>query len=125
MKKKILVVDDEPEVVEFLRERLKANNFQAISAADGEEGLRMAVQEPPDLIVLDLVMPKKDGFDMLRKLKVNESTKNIPVIVLTAKSETEVIFKTQEHGASDYIIKPYDFSTLLKYINRHIGSSDG
>ena len=120
MKKKILIVDDEPDSVAFLKKRLVEDNFHAISAEDGEEGLKKAVKEKPNLILLDLVMPKKDGFTMLRELKANESTKEIPVVVLSVKPESGSIFTGQEYGAVDYIIKPCDIQTILKYINRYI-----
>jgi DNA-binding response OmpR family regulator len=118
--KKILVVDDEPDTVEFLINGLQKNNFNAISALDGEEGFKKAFEESPDLILLDLIMPNKDGFTMLRELKANQSTKEIPVIVLSAKSEIENIYKGQEHGAVDYIIKPCDVQTILRYVMRYV-----
>jgi DNA-binding response OmpR family regulator len=118
--KKILIVDDEPDVLEFLRNGLKKNNFDAICAADGEEGFRKALTEEPDLILLDLIMPNRDGFTMLQELKTNELTQGIPVIVLSIKSEIDSIYKSQEHGVVDYIIKPCDFQMILKYIKRYI-----
>jgi DNA-binding response OmpR family regulator len=118
--KKILVVDDEPDTVEFLKRSLERNNFDTISAGNGEEGLRRALQEKPDLIILDLLMPNKDGFTILQELKNNESTRGIPVIVLSAKPESTSIFKGWDYGAIDYIIKPCDFQTILRYIKRYI-----
>ena len=118
--KKILVVDDEPDTVEFLKRGLEKNHFNAISAQNGEEGLNKAFEDKPDLILLDLLMPNKDGFTMLRELKANVSTKHIPVIVLSVKPESGSIFKGQDYGAIDYIIKPCDLQTILKYIKRYI-----
>jgi DNA-binding response OmpR family regulator len=118
--KKILVVDDEPDALEFLINGLQKNNFNTISALNGEEGFKRAFEEKPDLILLDLVMPNKDGFTMLEELKTNQSTKDIPVIVLSAKSEIDNIYKGQEYGAIDYIIKPCDVQTILRYVMRYI-----
>ena len=118
--KKILIVDDEPDAVEFLKNRLKKNNFDVICAADGKEGFSKTLTEKPDLILLDLIMPNRDGFTMLQELKANKSTKEIPVIVVSVKSEIDNIYKSQEYDGVDYIIKPCDFQMILKYIKRYI-----
>jgi DNA-binding response OmpR family regulator len=120
MKKKILVVDDEVNFVALLKKRLEANNFNVISAPDGAEGLKKAREEQPNLILLDILMPNKDGFSTVKDLKAEESTRRIPVIVLTAKGDTSSLFKSKELGVDDYIIKPFDAKVLLKYINRYI-----
>jgi len=118
--KKVLIVDDEPDAVEFLKRGLERNSFEAISAANGEEGFKKALAEKPDLIILDLVMPNKDGFTILEELKANHATRQMPVIVLSARPESTSIFKGQDYGAIDYIIKPCDFQTILGYIKRYI-----
>ena len=119
MKNKILIVDDEPDVIEFLKKRLEASDFDVVSAGDGVEGLEKAREMKPDLILLDVIMPRKDGFKMLGELRSDETTCGIPVIMLTAKGEADSIFRGQELGAMDYIIKPFQFEELLKFIRKY------
>lgn len=118
-KKKILVVDDEQELVAALKIRLEANDFEVIAAYDGEEALEKA-KEKPDLILLDILMPKMDGYKVLSKLRQAAQTKNIPVIMLTAKGESQSIFKAHDLGSTDYIIKPFEQEELLELINKYI-----
>src|SRR3989338_1841917 len=103
MNKKILVIDDEPEMTELLKSRLESQSYEIITAHDGEEGLEKARYEKPDLIILDVLMPKMDGYTFVRELKVEEATKGIPVIVLTAKRRMQDLFKLE--GIHDYILK--------------------
>ena len=117
--KKILVIDDEAHMVELLRERLGRNGYEVISAADGLEGLEKANKENPDLILLDIMMSGMDGFEVLRKLRSGPETKNIPVIMLTAKADTDSIFRAEDLKSTDYIIKPFDFKELLDLIEKY------
>jgi DNA-binding response OmpR family regulator len=119
MKFKILIVDDEPDVIAFLGKRLETSGYEVISAADGAEGFRSAKAATPDLILLDILMPHRDGFAMLGDVRGDESTRNIPVVIVSAKGESTSIFQGQELGAVDYIIKPYDFKELLRYIKKY------
>jgi two-component system, OmpR family, alkaline phosphatase synthesis response regulator PhoP len=119
MKKTILIVDDEPDVLTFLKRRLETRNYKVITASDGIEGLNKASQGKPDIILLDIVMPNKDGFTMLSELKTREETQDIPVVIISVRGESRAIFKGQNLGAIDYLIKPYDFRELLKYIKRY------
>ncbi len=119
MKIKILLVDDEPDVLEILSKKLEAAGFLTVRASDGNEGLRKAREEKPDLVLLDIMMPNKDGFTMLRDLQSNEELRNIPVIMVSAKSEADFLFEGQHLGAMDYLIKPIDFDELLKYIRKY------
>ncbi len=82
--KKILVVDDDPDIVELVKNRLEANNYAVISASDGKEGIKKAQQQKPDLIVMDIIMPNMSGGDAARLLQVDAATKHIPIIFLTA-----------------------------------------
>lgn len=118
--KKILVVDDDLDIVSMLKKRLEAKNYNVITAMDGREGLAKACQEKPDLILLDIIMPNKDGFTMLKELKAQESVTHIPVIILSAKGETDTLLKGEELEATDYFIKPCDFEELLQYIKKYI-----
>ncbi|MFA6216625.1 MAG: response regulator [Candidatus Omnitrophota bacterium] len=119
MKSKILIVDDEPDVIFFVKKQLEAHGYEVSAASDGAAGLQKAFEEAPDLILLDVVMPHRDGFSVLHELQSAEKTKHIPVIMLTAKAESTAVFQGQELGAADYIIKPFDVQVLLKFIKKY------
>jgi len=118
--KRILVIDDELEVVTRLKNILTSHGYLAITALDGIEGLQKALDEIPDLILLDIVMPKKSGFKMLAELKNYEKTKDIPVILVSAKSETSSLNEGARFRATDYIIKPIIVEDLLKYVAKYL-----
>ncbi len=111
-KQKILVVDDEEDNVNLLEKRLKPLGYEVLTAFDGEEALDKAFSQLPDLILLDIMMPKKDGFEVLEILRKNEKTKYLPVILLTAKTEVSDKVRGFETGAIDYVTKPFDFNEL-------------
>jgi len=114
--KKILIADDKPEVVELVRVTLEGEDYQILSAFDGEEALEKIRKEKPDLILLDIVMPKIDGFEVLSKLKNDSQTKDTPVIILTAQGQKVDQEKGRRLGAQDYITKPFSPSALLNKI---------
>ena len=114
MIKKILIVDDEIEFVAMLKIRLEANNYKVIAAFDGEEGLEKAKSEKPDLMILDVLMPKKDGWTLVREIKADQNLKHIPVIMLTIKEHLKDMFKLE--GITDYITKPFKAEELLTKI---------
>ncbi len=116
MSKKILVVDDEPNIVKLIASRLRNNGYDVISALDGEDGLKKAITEKPDLILLDIIMPGLNGFEVCKRLKENELTKEIPVIMLTALAEEKDLSKGLEEGASCFITKPFSAVDLLHEI---------
>jgi len=118
--KTILVIDDEPEFIETVRMRLEAGGYRVIGALDGDKGVRRARQEKPGLILLDLMMPNVDGFQALYQLKKDNSVKSIPVIIITARSETDYILDTGKLGAVDYIVKPVNMHELIKLVAKHI-----
>lgn len=111
--KKVLIADDKPEVVELVRVTLEGEDYQVIDAFDGEEALRKTTKEKPDLIILDVVMPKMDGYEVLGNIKKDPKTKDIPVIMLSAKGQKLDREKGMKLGAIDYIIKPFSPSDLL------------
>ena len=111
--KKILIADDRPEVVELIRVTLEGGDYEIVDASDGEETLKKARLEKPDLVLLDVAMPKMDGFEVCRKLKKDPQTKEIPIIMLTAKGQEIDQEKGREVGARDYITKPFSPSALL------------
>lgn len=114
----ILVVDDEPDILEFLKKRLESRDYQVITASDGVEGLKKVTSQEVNLILLDISMPNKDGFAMLKELKSREAAKDIPVIIISAKRETRSILEGQSLGSFDYLLKPFDFEELIKRIKR-------
>lgn len=115
-KEKILVVDDEEDILELVRYNLSREGYKVICAASGEEGLMGAKAENPDLIVLDLMLPGMDGLDVTRRMKENDSTRKIPIIMLTAKGEESDIVTGLELGAEDYITKPFSTKVLVARI---------
>ncbi|MCK5178100.1 MAG: response regulator [Candidatus Omnitrophica bacterium] len=115
-KKKILIVDDEVDLVELIKIRLEANNYEVITANSGLEGLSKATSEVPDLIVLDIGMAEMDGYTALQKLREEEITKEIPVIMLTAYAKMQPLFEME--GISDYIVKPFDPQDFLVRVEK-------
>ncbi|MDO8536229.1 MAG: response regulator [Candidatus Omnitrophota bacterium] len=113
-KKKILLVDDEVDFVEVVRVRLEDSNYEVIVAYNGEEGLERAEREAPDLIILDIMLPKISGFDVCRKLKIDENFKNIPIIMLSAKFQANDIKFGMAMGADAYITKPFEPHVLIE-----------
>ncbi len=120
MKKRILLIDDEPEFVELITLRLEANQYEVMAASNGQEGFNKALSEKPDLIFLDIMMPRKNGLELLPQLKQHEQTRLIPVIMLTAKADTRSMLESQKLGATDYLIKPFDSKELLAVIQRYV-----
>lgn len=111
-KRTILIVDDNIDAVELLRKRLGSEGYATAEAYDGEECLERVSKSPPDLIILDVMMPKLDGYGACQRLKSNENTKSIPILMLTAKSEVEDKVKGLDIGADDYLAKPFDYKEL-------------
>lgn len=119
-KKRILLVDDEHEFVDLVKTRLESNNYEVIVAYNGNEALDKAQSEKPDLILLDILMPEKDGYNALKELKQIETTKNVPVLVVTAKAGMRDLFEVE--GIADYIVKPFEAEDLLLRMKRALGS---
>ena len=110
---KVLVVDDNPDNVELLAKRLAAAGYRTCEAYDGEEALARVAEEEPDLVILDVMMPKLDGFEVCRRLKTQEATRGIPVIMLTAKREVPDKIRGLDTGADDYVTKPFNPQELM------------
>lgn len=119
---RILVAEDDPYNIKLLNFRLKSLGHELVFAVDGGEALKIATKEKPDLILLDIMMPVMDGLQVLRKLKSQEETKNIPVIMLTAKVQEKDIVGGLEAGAVDYVTKPFNFAELLARVNHALTS---
>ena len=120
-KGKILVVDDEAYIVHILEFSLGMEGFEVVTAFDGEEAISKAERERPDLVVLDIMMPKLDGYETCRRLKENDKTKNIPVILLSAKGRSMDQRVGLDAGADEYITKPFSPRKLVERIRVHLG----
>ena len=113
---KILLVDDEPDIVDTIQCRLEANNFDVVTASNGQEGLEKASDEQPDLILLDTNMPVMNGHEMLEHIKKHPDLKAIPVIMCTALCEAHDIAAASAYGIADYVTKPFDYTDLIEKI---------
>jgi len=109
-KAKILIVDDDVDSVELLTKRLRAEGYHTSEAYDGEQALRQVEEYRPDLILLDVMMPKIDGYEVSRRLKSSEHTRHIPIIMLTVKREIPDWMKGIDMGATGYITKPFNYN---------------
>ena len=116
MGKKILVVDDEENILVMVETRLRSNGFDVITAGDGQEGLVKARTENPDLIILDLMLPKLDGYKVCRMLKGDEQFKHIPIILFSARTQDTDQDMGRQQGADAYVIKPFEQEILLSKI---------
>ena len=115
---KILAADDDPIVQQFVSSILMENGFEVFTVPDGEQALEQARSLKPDLIILDLIMPYRDGYEVLRLLREGDDTKEIPVIILSAKSKEEDIIRGLEGGAEDFIIKPFNALELVARVRK-------
>jgi len=118
MAKRILVVDDEKNMVRLLQVNLEREGYEVVTAYDGAEGLEKARAMAPDLVLLDITMPRMDGFEVLNELKSHTSTEETPVVILTARSKDADIFRGYETGADAYLTKPLHPAELTSVIRR-------
>lgn len=117
MDRKILIVDDEKNIADIIAFNLKKEGYQVIKAADGEEGVKMAMEENPDLILLDIMMPKMDGYEACKKIR---EKKNTPIIMLTARAEELDKVLGLELGADDYVTKPFGVRELMARVKANL-----
>jgi len=115
---RILIVDDDPIIRRFVGTLLAHNGYEVHEAEDGEAGLLMAASLLPRLVVLDLVMPYKDGFEVINGLKDDPSTRRVPILILSVKDREEDVVKALNLGADDYMIKPFSTQELLARIRK-------
>lgn len=120
MAKKILIIEDYAHIVEVLKIRLEAAGYEVLAAGDGQEGLNLARRAMPDLILLDIMLPKMNGYKVCRFLKFDAKYKSIPIFLLTARGKPEDIETGKATGADEYIIKPYNPHELLALIRRYL-----
>ena len=121
---KILVVDDEQDIVNTVQYRLKACDFNVITANNGKEGLEKVINEKPDLVLLDINMPIMDGHEMLERIRSRPDLRDIPVIMLTAYSDRRDISKAADLGIEQYVTKPFDFADLMDKISKALEGSE-
>ena len=117
---RILVADDDPSLCLLLRETLQDAGYEVLIANDGDQLVRMAQDSPPDLLLIDLMMPLMDGFEAIRQLRNDTRTSHLPMIILTARSASSEVVVGFDSGADDYIVKPYDIDVLLARIRSHL-----
>ena len=120
-KKHILIVEDEIGLAEGLQARLNAEGYKTSIAADGRAGLEAAKKIKPDLVLLDIVMPQMNGWDVCKVLKTDLKTKDIPILMCTALGQIGDSEKAFQAGANDYITKPYDMFRLMDKVKRYLG----
>jgi DNA-binding response OmpR family regulator len=116
-----LVADDEADLVNVLRFRLERSGFDVLTAVDGEEALALARSNDLDIAILDGMMPRRSGFEVLRELRGNPATRDLPVILLTARAQESDIDEGFDAGASDYVTKPFSPQELLARVHRQLG----
>lgn len=122
--KKILFIEDEQALQRTISEALHREGFEVLNAIDGDSGARLAKTEKPDMILLDLILPRRSGFDVLKELKEGEETKDIPVIVLTNLESPADVDRAIELGATTYLVKAnYDLSDIVKKVKMAIGTT--
>jgi DNA-binding response OmpR family regulator len=123
MSKKVLIVDDEEVIRKFLRIHLAKLGYEVKEAADGEQAIEQLGKDDFDLLICDILMPKKDGWEVIKEVKSNPKTKNLPVIVLTAKNEDSDMFKGYDLGANYYMTKPFTKAQLLYGLKLMLGET--
>jgi DNA-binding response OmpR family regulator len=118
---RVLVADDEDDVRELVVYRLSRSGYDVVEARDGEEALRLAGEQTPDLLVLDVMMPRIDGYELTRRLRAEPATSRVPVILLTARTQENDVSQGFEAGADDYLKKPFNPDELLARVRAVLG----
>lgn len=116
--KRILICDDDPVILRLLEVNLQLEGYEVLSADNGESAIEVAREDQPDLIVLDIMMPRLDGYETCARLKEDDDTKNIPVVFLSAKAQQSDIDKGKAFGIADYLTKPFDPNELIETVGR-------
>lgn len=124
MGKRILATDDEPDILLIIKTALQSEGFDVETAPCGVDCLESAKANPPDLFLLDVMMPEMDGFEVVRQLKAHEPTSTVPIIMLTGVSERAKIADALSHGVNYYIVKPFDFEDLVSKVKKALAGED-
>lgn len=122
---RVFVVDDEPDVVELLRTILRSHGFEVEVDTDGRSALTRILADPPDLFILDLMMPDLDGFELLKLLRLDPRGARIPVLILSARSGHQELLESLQLGANAYVCKPFSPRELLAQVRELLPSGDG
>lgn len=125
MPKKILAVDDERHIVRLVQVNLERAGYEVVTAYDGKDALEKVASENPDLVVLDVMMPYMDGFEVLQNLRKNQATRELPVIMLTAKAQDADVFRGWQSGVDCYLTKPFNPMELISFVKRIFKSLEG
>lgn len=121
---KILVIEDNPVEIETIKARLKQKQYEVLTAHNGEDGIRLAIEEQPDLIFMDMILPGMHGLEATIKLKQIPETKDIPIVALTVMDSSDFVATCFKEGVSAFIKKPYNFSEIFEKTEKILGSSD-
>ena len=116
--KRILVCDDDPVILRLLQVNLELEGYEVLLAHNGEKAVEMADEHHPDLVILDIMMPRMDGYQTCARMKSNDETKDIPIVFLSAKAQQSDIEKGRKFGVEDYLTKPFDPGDLIEVVNR-------
>jgi two-component system alkaline phosphatase synthesis response regulator PhoP/two-component system response regulator VicR len=122
---KILAVDDQVHIVRLIQVNLERNGYQVVTAYDGQQALDKIKTENPDLVVCDVMMPRKDGFEVLREVRSEAGTRDLPFIMLTAKAQDADLLRGYKSGADCYLTKPFNPNELLGFVKRVLESAHG
>ena len=123
-KKKVLVIEDDAEVASLLSEFIELNGYKAVKAPDGFTGMQMVEEIDPDLVLLDIMLPKMNGFDVLLKIKSQSKTKDVPVLMCSALNGMRDVEKCCQWGAAGYITKPFDLARVSRKIDSILNHTD-
>ena len=115
--RRILIADDDPDILELLTLNLEHEGFEVLGASDGDEAWALVRDAMPDLVVLDVMMPERDGLDVLTSLKAHPRTRHIPVVLLTAKATDAEVWEGWRAGADYYMTKPFNLDELLRFLD--------
>ena len=118
--KRILIADDDPVILRLLQVNLELEGYTVVTANNGQEAVDAAAESDPDLVILDIMMPRLDGYQACEKLKSDDATKHIPVIFLSAKAQQGDIDRGKAYGVAEYLTKPFDPSELLEVVERYV-----
>ncbi|MDQ4065637.1 MAG: response regulator [Actinomycetota bacterium] len=116
--KRILIADDDPVILRLIQVNLELEGYEVLTANNGEEAVTKAMADHPDLVILDIMMPRLDGYQTCERLKESEDTRDIPIVFLSAKAQQTDIDKGRSYGVEDYLTKPFDPSELLEVVER-------
>lgn len=121
MAKKVLIIDDEIHIIKIIQYKLNSAGLEVVFAQNGPEGIKIANEELPNIILLDIMMPAMNGYEVLEHLKENEKTKNIPVVMITAKTQEGDKQKAEKIGVTAYIFKPFSPQAVLEVVENILG----